>query len=87
MGMGGVCAAGLSVWAARRAGTGGSSRDFPFHKRKIPTLRQGVGCRGEGLMLGGLLSFPRPQVYPPHAHSYPALPLEESVSVLPTFQE
>ncbi|KAI5935003.1 Signal transducer and activator of transcription 6 [Manis javanica] len=28
-----------------------------------------------------------PQVYPPHAHSYPALPLEESVSVLPTFQE
>ncbi|KAK2496986.1 hypothetical protein MC885_018305, partial [Smutsia gigantea] len=28
-----------------------------------------------------------PQVYPPHAHSYPALPLEESVNVLPPFQE
>lgn len=37
-----------------------------------------------------LLSFPRPQVYPPHSHSmssYQALPREESVNVLRAFQE
>lgn len=39
---------------------------------------------------GILLSFPRPQVYPPHSHSlssYQVLSQEESVNVLSAFPE
>lgn len=56
--------------------------------RGIPIPK--VWCLGEQLASECLLSFPRPQVYPPHPHSilpYQGLPQEESVNVLPAFQE
>lgn len=50
----------------------------------------GGGVQEKGWHQRVLLSFPRPQVYPPHSHSIPsfqALPREESINVLPAFQE
>lgn len=56
----------------------------------IPHPEAGVRGVQKDWHQGFLLSFPRPQVYPQHSHSIPsysALPREESVNVLPAFQE
>lgn len=55
------------------------AKNFPFSEAGCGVIREGLNWT--------LLSFPR---YPPQSHSihsFQSIPLEESMSVLPPFQE